>query len=282
MMDGMEQKTIKVNGVCLNVWAGGKGEPLLLIHGYPQTAIIWRKVAPRLMKRFTVVCPDLRGYGASDKPANGYDKRTMALDLKLLMEELGFQTYSVIGHDRGGRVAHRLTLDHPDSVKRLCLLDIVPTHTVFSRTTQELAAAYWHWFFFQPVDLPELLISANPEGFIRGMMNPLIYHKNGIEEEAMQEYIRAFKLPGTIRATLEDYRASAKIDFQHDEMDLGQSVHCPLLILWGKYGKMHDIFDVLDTWKEKGTSVTGRALSCGHFIPEEAPEELLKELQDFL
>jgi haloacetate dehalogenase len=242
---------------------------------------MWRKVAPKLLDKFTIVCPDLRGYGDSEKPLSGYDKRTMALDMKLLMEGLGHQKFAVVGHDRGGRVAHRLALDHPDSVEKLSVLDIVPTHTVFSTTDKELAAAYWHWFFFQIPDLPEVFLNAESEAFIRHFITSLSFSTE-IEEEAMQEYIRAFKIPGTIRAMLEDYRAASTIDFKHDEEDLDQSIHCPLQALWGEFGKMHDIYDVLATWKEKGTSVTGRALKSGHFIPEEAPDELIEALNQFL
>lgn len=282
MMQGMKQQTVRANGIRLNVWTGGKGRPLLLIHGYPQTAIMWRKIVLPLMEEYMVVCPDLRGYGASEKPQSGYDKKTMAKDMKLLMEALGFNSFLVVGHDRGGRVGHRLALDHPECVEKLCLLDIVPTHTVLDRTEKELARDYWHWYFFQVPDLPEMFIQSNVDQFMRYFLKGLTYQADAIDEEALQEYIRAFQMPGTIRATLQDYRDAAAIDFQHDEEDLEKKVECPMLVLWGKYGKMHDLFDVLETWKEKATSVSGRVLSCGHFIPEELPEELLEELHSFL
>ncbi|MEB3100068.1 alpha/beta fold hydrolase [Ferviditalea candida] len=282
MMHGMKQETYRVNGIRLNAWTGGNGKPLVLLHGYPQTAVMWRKIIPKLSENFSVVCPDLRGYGDSEKPRSGYDKRTMALDIKLLMETLGYRQFSVVGHDRGGRVGHRLALDHPDSVDKLCVLDIVPTHTVFQQTTKELAAAYWHWFFFLVPDLPELMIGAKPEEFLRSAIFSLGCAAGAIEEEAMQEYIRTFKMPGTIRAVLEDYRAAATVDFGHDEQDLGRKLTCPVLALWGEYGKMHQIFDVLGTWKEKAQFAEGRPLHSGHFIPEEAPEALLEELERFL
>lgn len=282
MMEGMKQGTFRVNGIRLNAWTGGQGKPLVLLHGYPQTAVMWRKIIPRLKENFTVVCPDLRGYGDSEKPRSGYDKRTMALDIKLLMESLGYRQFSLVGHDRGGRVGHRLALDHPDSVEKLCILDIVPTHTVFQKTTKELAASYWHWFFFQVPDLPELMISANPEEFLRSAIFSLGCAAEAIEEEAMREYIRTFKMPGTIRAVLEDYRAAATVDYEHDERDLNRKLACPVLALWGEYGKMHQLFDVLGTWKEKAQLAEGRALRSGHFIPEEAPDALLEELEKFL
>jgi haloacetate dehalogenase len=281
-MPGMEQRTIRANGIRLNAWIGGKGAPAVLLHGYPQTAQMWRKVAPQLLTDHTIVCPDLRGYGDSDKPRDGYDKRTMARDIHLLMESLGHKRYAVVGHDRGARVAHRLALDYPDAVTRLCVLDIVPTHTVFRDAGKELAAAYWHWFFFLTPDLPELMLGAVPEAFLRHMFRALTARAGAIEEPMVQEYLRAFTLPGTIRAGLEDYRAAATRDCEDDERDLAVKVRCPLLAIWGEYGKMHTLFDVLATWREKAADVRGRPLPCGHFIPEEAPAELLAELRPFL
>jgi haloacetate dehalogenase len=281
-MPGMEQRTIRANGIRLNAWIGGKGAPAVLLHGYPQTAQMWRKVAPQLLTDHTIVCPDLRGYGDSDKPRDGYDKRTMARDIHLLMESLGHKRYAVVGHDRGARVAHRLALDYPDAVTRLCVLDIVPTHTVFRDAGKELAAAYWHWFFFLTPDLPELMLGAVPEAFLRHMFRALTARAGAIEEPMLQEYLRAFTLPGTIRAGLEDYRAAATRDCEDDERDLAVKVRCPLLAIWGEYGKMHTLFDVLATWREKAADVRGRPLPCGHFIPEEAPAELLAELRPFL
>ena len=281
-MPGMEQRTIRANGIRLNAWIGGKGAPAVLLHGYPQTAQMWRKVAPQLLTDHTIVCPDLRGYGDSDKPRDGYDKRTMARDIHLLMESLGYKRYAVVGHDRGARVAHRLALDYPDAVTRLCVLDIVPTHTVFRDAGKELAAAYWHWFFFLTPDLPELMLGAVPEAFLRHMFRALTARAGAIEEPVLQEYTRAFTLPGTIRAGLEDYRAAATRDCEDDERDLAVKVRCPLLAIWGEYGKMHTLFDVLATWREKAADVRGRPLPCGHFIPEEAPAKLLAELRPFL
>ena len=281
-MTGLDQRTVRANGIRLNTWVGGKGPAVVLLHGYPQTGQMWRKVAPELLDHYTVVCPDLRGYGDSDKPKDGYDKRSMARDIHLLMEALGHRRYAVVGHDRGARVAHRLAMDYADAVTRLCVLDIVATHTVFKETGKELAAAYWHWFFFQTPDLPELMLSAVPEPFLRHMFRALTFRAGAIEEPMVQEYLRAFTLPGTIRAGLEDYRAAATRDCEDDERDLGKKLRCPVLVIWGEFGKMHSIFDVLGTWREKAENVDGHPLACGHFIPEEAPEELLAELRPFL
>jgi haloacetate dehalogenase len=281
-MTGMRQLTMRANGIRVNVWTGGDGPPVLLLHGYPQTGQMWRKIAPKLLDAFTVVCPDLRGYGDSDKPRDGYDKKTMARDMHEVMTALGHGRYALVGHDRGARVAHRQALDYPQAVTRLCVLDIVPTHTVFDRTDRHLAAAYWHWFFFQAPDLPEIMLAAAPEPFLRAMFRALAFRAGAIEEPMVQEYLRAFTLPGTIRAGLEDYRAAATRDFEDDVRELDRKLDCPVLAIWGEYGKMHTLFDVLATWREKARVVQGHPLPCGHFIPEEAPEELLPELRAFL
>jgi haloacetate dehalogenase len=281
-MAGMKRQTIRANGIRVNAWMGGRGDPVVLLHGYPQTAQMWRKVAPLLQGEFTVVCPDLRGYGDSDKPRDGYDKRSMAKDVKETMAQLGFERFAVVGHDRGARVSHRLAMDYPQAVKNLTVLDIVPTHTVFRDAGKELAAAYWHWFFFQVPDLPELMIANSAEPFLRHMFRALCHRQDAIEEPMFQEYLRAFRLPGTIRSGLEDYRAAATVDIAEDDRDLGKKLACPLLAIWGEFGKMHTLFDVLATWREKAADVRGHPLPCGHFIPEEAPEELVRDLAPFL
>lgn len=282
MMEGFKPGYVRANGVRLHVWTAGHGTPVVLLHGYPQSGIMWRKVAPALARNHSVVIPDLRGYGDSDKPRTGYDKKTMARDVHELMRGLGHLRYAVVGHDRGARVAHRLALDHGPAVSKLCLLDIVPTHTLFRDTGRELAAAYWHWFFFQVPDLPEVMIGATPEPFLRNMFRALTAEAGAIEEAAFVEYLRVFTLPGTIRCGLEDYRAAAKQDFADDEADLARRIACPVQVLWGEFGKMHTLFDVLATWRDKAGEVRGRPLPCGHFIPEEAPQALLAELEPFL
>ncbi len=281
-MHGMRRQSVRANGIRLNTWTGGDGPPLVLLHGYPQTAQMWRKLTPALVKHFSIVCPDLRGYGDSDKPRDGFDKRSMAKDIAELMRELGHDHYMVVGHDRGARVGHRLALDHGDAVSRLVLLDIVPTHTVFRDTGKELAAAYWHWFFFQAPDLPEIMIRNSAEPFLRMMFRALTWQQDAIEEPMFQEYLRALLLPGTIRCGLEDYRAAAITDCADDEADLDKKLKCPVYAIWGEFGKMHALFDVVETWREKAIDVRGNPIASGHFIPEEAPQALLSDLLPFL
>ncbi|MEK9872516.1 MAG: alpha/beta hydrolase [Betaproteobacteria bacterium] len=280
-MVGMTRSTVKANGIRFNVWVGGSGPALVLLHGYPQTGQMWHKMTPELMQKFTVIVPDLRGYGDSEKPKMGFDKKTMAQDIVLLAEALGHKEFYLMGHDRGARVAHRLTLDYPDVVRKLVVLDIVPTHTLFSRTGRELAAAYWHWFYFQAPDLPEIMIQNSAEPFLQTMFRSLSWCPEAIDDELFLEYLRAFLLPGTIRCTLEDYRQAATVDFDDDEKDLGTKISCPVYSIWGQFGKMDSMFDVLETWREKATDVRGKALPCGHFIPEEVPDLLLDEVLPF-
>jgi len=280
-MTGMSRSTVRVNGVRLNVWTGGQGPALILLHGYPQTGQMWHKMTPTLMKDFSLIVPDLRGYGDSEKARSGFDKKTMARDISELALSLGHSKYCVMGHDRGARVAHRLAMDFSDQVQKLVVLDIVPTHTVFSQTGRELAAAYWHWFYFQAPDLPEIMIRNSAEPFLQTMFRSLSWCPEAIDDDLFSEYLRAFTLPGTIRCGLEDYRAAATVDFEDDERDLGTKLSCPVYTLWGQFGKMDSLFDVLETWRQKATDVIGKSLPCGHFIPEEVPELLLEEVVPF-
>jgi len=280
-MTGMSRSTVRVNGVRLNVWTGGQGPALVLLHGYPQTGQMWHKMTPTLMKDFSLIVPDLRGYGDSEKASSGFDKKTMARDISELALSLGHSKYCVMGHDRGARVAHRLAMDFSDQVQKLVVLDIVPTHTVFSQTGRELAAAYWHWFYFQAPDLPEIMIRNSAEPFLQTMFRSLSWCPEAIDDDLFSEYLRAFTLPGTIRCGLEDYRAAATVDFEDDERDLGTKLSCPVYTLWGQFGKMDSLFDVLETWRQKATDVIGKSLPCGHFIPEEVPELLLEEVVPF-
>ena len=281
-MVGMRRSTVRANGIRMNVWTGGEGPTLVLLHGYPQTGQMWHKVSPTLMKRFNLIIPDLRGYGDSEKARSGFDKKTMAKDIACLASELGHETFFLMGHDRGARVAHRLALDFAERVEKLIVLDIVPTHTIFSRTGRELAAAYWHWFYFQAPDLPEIMIRNSAEPFLQTMFRSLSWRPDAIDDLLFAEYLRAFTSPGTIRCGLEDYRAAATIDYEDDESDLGTKLSCPVYTIWGQFGKMESLFDVVDTWKEKADNVIGKSLPCGHFIPEEAPDELLSEIVHFL
>jgi haloacetate dehalogenase len=253
---------------------------------------MWHRVAPGLVDRHTVVLADLRGYGDSSRPAStadhaSYSKRAMAADQVGLMHELGFDTFSVVGHDRGARVAHRLCLDHPGAVSRVALLDIVPTRHVFTHVDRALAEAYYHWFFLsQEADLPEHLIGADPDYFLRRKLDQWSGSRGSaaFAPEAVEEYVRCFRDPEVIRATCEDYRAAASIDLEHDEVDAvaGRRVECPALVLWGAEGFVGRAYDVLEVWRAYATDVRGQALGGGHFLAEEEPGATLTALRDFL
>ena len=288
MFEGFERVRIETEGASINAVCGGKGPPVLLLHGYPQTLVMWHLAAPRLAESFTVVATDLRGYGDSSKPEGGpnhaaYSKRAMAADQVEVMEALGFGSFAAVGHDRGGRVAHRMALDYPERVTKLAVLDIVPTHYVFATADKELATAYYHWFFLiQPYDLPERLIGADPDYFLGKKLGGW---GTGIEmfvPEAYAEYERCFSDPKTIHASCEDYRAAATIDLEHDEADRDQRVECPLLALWGEKGVVERLYEVLEVWREYARNVRGRTLLCGHYLAEERPGETVEELVSFL
>jgi haloacetate dehalogenase len=267
---------------------GGTGEPVLLLHGYPQTRAMWHRVAPTLAEHHTVVAADLRGYGDSSKPPgdeshDNYSKRAMARDQLEAMAALGHERFAVVGHDRGGRVAHRMAIDRHDAVTRLAVLDIVPTRAVFDATDAELATAYYHWFFLsQPYDLPERLIGADPAYYLRRKLASWAARPDVFAREALAEYERCFADPATIHGSCEDYRAAASIDLEHDRADDGRRIACPLLVLWGAHGVVERKHDPLALWRERADDVRGHALDCGHFLAEERPEETAAELSDFL
>ncbi|WP_420333781.1 alpha/beta fold hydrolase [Roseibium sp.] len=288
-LQGFTVKRVVLPDVEINYAFAGEGPPVLLLHGHPQTHIVWRKVAPKLVEAgYSVIAPDLRGYGDSGKPESDaehrpYSKRVMARDQIALMAELGHDRFSLVGHDRGGRVAHRLALDFPDVVERLAVLDIAPTRTMYAQTDQEFATRYFWWFFLiQPFDFPEKMIGADPEYFLRRHIAGQVRTDGAVGEEAIAEYLRTYKNPATIHAICEDYRASAGIDLEHDTDDEHRRITAPLLAIWGDNSVVGDLYDVLATWKEKATRVTGCSLPCGHAIPEEAPDELSARLLDFL
>jgi haloacetate dehalogenase len=272
----------------INLVHGGDGPPLLLLHGYPQTHLMWRKIAPQLAEHFTVVCPDLRGYGDSSAPPSdpehaAYSKRAMAADQVRVMQSLGFDEFHLAGHDRGGRVAHRLALDHPERVTKLAVLDIAPTRHMYLSADREMATAYYHWFFLiQPAPLPERMIGADPEFFLRTLFSRWSSVPGAIDEVSFAEYLRCFSRPETLHATCEDYRAAAGIDLAHDAADLATKLSCPLLVLWAAQGFVGRKYDVLATWRERAQEVSGQAIpDCGHLFPEEQPQAVTEALTSF-
>lgn len=284
---GFEAFRIDTGEAVINGVKGGKGPPLLLLHGSPQSHVEWHKIAPTLAENFTVVATDLRGYGDSSKPENGenheaYSKRAMARDQIEVMRQLGFEKFNLVAHDRGARVAHRMSLDHPDHVAKLVLLDIVPTYTSYKNVTREFATMYFHWFFFiQPEPIPETLLAGQGEFYLKTQtfkgLAPGV-----ITDDAFSEYRRCFDNPRTLHAIMEDYRAGASIDLEHDQADLDKKIQCPLLVLWGSKGVVGRLYDVLGIWQKQSLAVEGKGLPGGHWLAEQLPDELYGELMRFL
>lgn len=275
-------------GIRMRFAMGGKGPALLLVHGHPHTHIIWRKVAPQLAKNHTVILPDLRGYGDTDKPESTpdhrpYSKKEMAKDLIALTQSLGIDRFAFVGHDRGARVGHRLALDYPDAVTKAVFVDIAPTATMYEHTNKEFATKYFWWFFLiQPEPFPEKLIGFDPEYFLHHHINGQIKIKGVVEDRAFKEYLRCYKNPATIHAICEDYRAAAGIDLEDDKADADQRIRCPLYLLWGARGTVGKLYDVVGTWRNKAVNVSGEALDCGHSPEEECPEIFLEKVKAFL
>jgi haloacetate dehalogenase len=269
--------TLKVTGATINGVMAGQGSPVLLLHGAPQSMISWRLVAPLLARDHTVVVTDLRGYGDSSKPPDGdnhsnYSKRAMALDQVEVMQQLGFTRFAVIGHDRGGRVGHRMALDHPDTVSRLAVLDIVPTYYLYTHVTIDFVQAYFHWFSY-------LRAAPAPENQLK---EDIERQASRMTSEADAEYLRVRRDPANIHAMCEDYRAGASIDLEHDKADLDKKIACPVLALWGAKAPMGRLYDVLAIWRERAKSVAGRSLPAGHNLQEDAPDAVLAEIRAFL
>lgn len=263
---------------------GGSGPPLLLLHGHPQTHVIWHKIAPRLAHDFTVVAPDLRGYGDSSKPPTTpdhepYSKRAVARDHVVVMQQLGFEHFSVAGHDRGAYSAYRLALDHAERVKRLAVLDIIPAGEAWRRANQRFMLAWWHWAFLaQPDPLPENLLTSNPDAYY------FRRNRSIFDPEALAAYLRAVHDPETIHAMCEDYRANATLDYQLDEADhaIGRRIACPVLVLWARRDDLEYLYgDPLAIWRTWAGDVQGYGLDCGHYMPEEAPHETYTALHTF-
>jgi haloacetate dehalogenase len=288
---GFSLEHVAVSAGTLRLRRGGSGPPLLLLHGNPQTHAMWHKVAPELAQRYSVVCPDLRGYGGSFKPPvsadhAAYAKRAMAKDMAELMAHFGHQTFLVAAHDRGARVAHRLALDHPRRVTKLALMDIIPTLEHFERADMRFALGYYHWFWFaQPHPFPENVISAAPDAWWRAHTSREPKPPDFFDKEALADYMSAVHDPEMIRGMCEDYRAAASIDLEHDRAsrEAGEKIRCPLLVLWGKKAKIEAWYDAIEIWKQYcSAEVTGGAMGSGHYLAEEAPGEVLERLLPFL
>jgi len=291
MFEGFALERRTSNGRTLRLRRGGSGPPLLLLHGNPQTHAMWHKVAPVLARRFTVICPDLTGYGFSDKPPVSedhapYAKRAMAADMLALMQGLGFPRFQVVAHDRGARVAHRLALDAPDAVTRLCVMDIVPTLHHFEQTDMDFALGYYHWFFLaQPHPKPERMILRDVEDWFDAQTSREPKDRGFFHPEARADYLAALHAPGTVAAICEDYRAATTIDLVHDRASrsAGDRVRCPLLVLWGAKGKIGQWYAPVDVWRDYSSgTVTGGTVPSGHYVAEEAPEDVLAALDGFL
>lgn len=287
---GFSTELVTTSGTTIHALRKGDGPALLLLHGYPETHLTWHKVAPRLAEEFSVVVPDLRGYGESGRPPDGerhenYSFRAMARDQVEVMRHYGHDRFLVASHDRGSRVAHRMCLDYPEVVEKVCLMDIAPTLTMYQGTNQEFATKYVWWFFnIQDYPLPERLMGCDPAFYVKRVIDNLNKTPGAIAPEVMDEYLRAGSTPDAIHAACEDFRAGADIDLEMDRADeaAGNRVRCPAHVLWGAKGTVGRMWDVLATWREKCSgSVTGKGLDCGHFLQEERPDELLAELRHF-
>ncbi len=285
-MKGMQDHNATLNGTRVSWSAGGSGPPLLLLHGFPQTRAMWAHIAPALARSHTVICPDLRGYGDSGKPEGvaNYSFRAMGSDLLALMTHLGHDRFALAGHDRGARVAHRLALDAPDRVTRLCLMDIIPTHTLLADLRRDVAQAYYHWFFLaQPAPFPETLIGHDPDAYYQScLLGWGGASLTDFDTDQLSAYRAAWRRPDTIRAMCDDYRAALSHDFNDDTADLDARITCPALILYGADGAMARAYDVPATWAPKCIDMQAQAISGGHFFPDTNPSETITALSAWI
>jgi haloacetate dehalogenase len=290
MFDGFEVFDIQTSGATIHGRRGGSGPPVLLLHGIPETHLMWHRVAPALAEQYTVVAADLRGFGDSSKPTSTadhepYSMRAMARDQLQLMRSLGYDQFRVVGHDRGARCAYRLALDEPDAVTRLAVMDVIPIGEAWSRADRKFSLSYWVWSFLAaPEPVPEQFIGAAPAVLVNFMLDRWPKVKDAFPAEVRTEYIEKFKNPETVHAICEEFRAAATVDFEQDEADRGKvKIACPLLFLWGQEGSVAKLYEnPLDIWREWCDDVRGGSVPVGHFIPEEAPEETTRQLLDFL
>ncbi|MEO3830276.1 alpha/beta hydrolase [Actinomadura sp. B10D3] len=275
-------EVVSVNGIRLHYTRAGSGPLVVLLHGWPQTSLCWRAVLGPLAVDHTVVAPDLRGYGLSDKPVDGYGKRQMAADVAELVRVLGFERAIVVGHDRGARVAHRWALDRPDQVERLAVLDVVPTREMFRRLDASVAPGYWHWLFHLQPDLPERLVGNDIRGYLEFFFERWTYNRHGLEADAVDAYVQAFSRPGALRAGFDDYRAQEEdLALDDADADMGHKLAMPVLALWGSVG-LPARLPTLEIWRDYAEDVTGAEIpECGHFIAEERPDALLNHLRAF-
>lgn len=293
MFEGFETNRVEVDGCAIHVRHGGSGPPVLLLHGYPQTHVEWHKVAPALAAHYTVVCPDLRGYGDSDKPPSSdadfttYCKRTTANDQIAVMRELGFDNFHLVGHDRGVRVGLRMALDHPKAVRSFVNLDVVPSLDAFEAMDASLAYSWFHWLLMrQPAPFPETMIGADPKFYLDFLFDSWTAVEGALSDEAYAEYLRCFSDPDSIRATCADYRGVV-LDIEHDKVDRDVRLECPVLVLWGGVmpkrpgWQTGGALDMMTVWRKRASDVSGKSMNCGHFIPEERPDELVEELLAF-
>jgi haloacetate dehalogenase len=289
MFTGFEQHRVSTRQAQIHVLTGGQGPPVLLLHGYPQTHVVWHAVAPRLREHFSLVIPDLRGYGDSKGPPPdpqhmNYSKRAMAQDMVELMSALGHERFMLAGHDRGGRVGYRLALDHPERLSHFAAIDIIPTLAAAERMNKDTAMSTYHWLFLaQPAPMPERLIGHDPEFYLRHLLDRWAGNREALDANAVAEYIRHFQKPSVIEATCEDYRAGMSVDLEHDraDRDAGRKIHCPTLILWGRRYLAAKAQSPLEVWRNWAADVFEIALDCGHFVMEEQPKACADALYEF-